>query len=512
MTARARTQDRLVGELVAGRYRVERKIGKGGMGNVYEVSHTKLDRRFALKTLADDLADDPESLARFRREADVISRLKHPNIVEIVDWEELDGTPCIVMELLSGQVLSDRLRTGPLEWTEIAHIGDEILSALSMAHAAGVVHRDLKPQNIYLAEDGAGGVRAKLLDFGVSKISDSKTFATTDAKMLGTPAYMAPEQADGRQELVGPKTDVWAMGAILYEMATGTTAFAGPSVPAILYRVCHGAPEPLLEQRSDAPQAFVDLVARALSHGEDRIEDVDRLRVGLRRALRAFVPEHGFTSSLSIPQMELLQEVSSVAAAAATIAERRDPEPRASKRRPLLWAAIVGLLVAGGGVANLLSSTDHAGASAPATSRAPTAAPDAPAPSRTSTPGAPATALDSSTSPPAQTVIPEDPKETATAPATKGSEPSSAFDAGPTAERANAKPPEQTNAKPPERANAKPPERANAKPPQQANARQPKRADIKPPERADTKTPTTKPVTPKHIRKPGRGEPENPYK
>lgn len=381
MTARAKAKDPLVGELVAGRYRIERKIGKGGMGNVYEVSHAKLDRRFALKTLADDLVDDPEALARFRREADVIGRLKHPNIVEVVDWEELDGTPCIVMELLSGQLLADRLRNGPLDWPDLARIADEILSALSMAHGAGIVHRDLKPQNIFLAEDGAGGVRAKLLDFGISKIADSKTFATTDAKMLGTPAYMAPEQADGRQDLVGPKTDVWAMGAILYEMATGATAFAGPSVPAILYRVCHGEPDSLAEQRADAPKAFVELVLRALSHGEDRIENVDALRVGLRRALRAHVPEHGFTSSLSMPQVELFHEASSAAAAAETVAEKRAPIRAPRKRAPLIAAGVVGLLVVGGGIATLTRSSDdeRAGTEAPVPRPAATPAALAPA-------------------------------------------------------------------------------------------------------------------------------------
>src|SRR5262249_30866983 len=158
---------------------------------------------------------------------------------------------------LRGEPLAMRLRAEKaLPWEQIGEVGDQVLAALSVAHRAGVVHRDLKPENIFLALDDAGREHVKLLDFGISKLRDSKTFATTDARVLGTPAYMAPEQAEGRHDLIGPGTDVWAMGAILYEMVTGTVAFAAPSTPAILYRVCHGEPDPLRERRPDAPPAL----------------------------------------------------------------------------------------------------------------------------------------------------------------------------------------------------------------------------------------------------------------
>src|SRR5262245_32375572 len=147
--------DPWVGQIIGGRYRVTRRIGRGGMSTIYEVAHNRLPRSFALKKLAPELAQDAGSLARFRREADIVAQLRHPNIVEIVDWETLpDGSPCIIMELLRGEDLGARLRrSGPLAWPALARIASEILSALSVSHRAGIIHRDLKPQNLFLALD-----------------------------------------------------------------------------------------------------------------------------------------------------------------------------------------------------------------------------------------------------------------------------------------------------------------------------------------------------------------------
>jgi len=286
--SKAALADPMLGSVIGDRYEVVRRIAKGGMGTIYEVRNTRLGRSFALKMLTPEAAEDPEMLARFRREADVVAQLRHPNIVEVVDWDSLDdGSPYLVMEYLRGEPLAMRLRAQQaLSWAQIGEIGDQVLAALSVAHRAGVVHRDLKPENIFLALDDAGREHTKLLDFGISKLRDSKTFATTDARVLGTPAYMAPEQAEGRHDLIGPGTDVWAMGAILYEMATGAVAFEAPSTPAILYRVCHGEPDPLRERRPDAPPALVALIARTLTREiAERPSSVDVLRGELAAAL-----------------------------------------------------------------------------------------------------------------------------------------------------------------------------------------------------------------------------------
>ncbi len=288
MGTAAPSQDPLIGEIVGGRYEIVRLIGKGGMGAIYEVRNTRLGRAFALKVLRGDAAHDDGMLARFRREADVIARLKHPNIVEVIDWEELaDGSPAMVLEYLRGEDLGRRIQGRPMPWPDLAVFADQMLAALSVAHGHGIVHRDLKPQNVFLAADDAGEERVKLLDFGISKIRDSQSLVTTDARLLGTPAYMAPEQAQGKLDEIGTHTDVWAMGTILQEMATGELAFLAPSLPAILYQICHGAPSPIVERRPDAPPAFVDLVGQALAPAIDqRIGDATVLRRRLREALR----------------------------------------------------------------------------------------------------------------------------------------------------------------------------------------------------------------------------------
>jgi serine/threonine-protein kinase len=287
---RGAATDPLIGAVISGRYEVLRKIAKGGMGTIYEVRSTRLGKSFALKALSAEAAEDPEVLVRFRREAEVVAKLTHPNIVEVVDWDSLaDGSPFLVMEYLRGEALAIRVRKGgPLAWPKLAQVSDQVLAALTVAHRAGVVHRDLKPENIFLSIDDAGEERVKLLDFGISKLRDSKTFATTDARVLGTPAYMAPEQAEGRHDLIGPATDVWAIGAILYEMTTGRVAFDAPSTPAILYRVCHGEPDPIRELRPDAPPALVGLIGALLTRdAATRPSDVELVRGELRTALRS---------------------------------------------------------------------------------------------------------------------------------------------------------------------------------------------------------------------------------
>ncbi|HZS35994.1 MAG TPA: serine/threonine-protein kinase [Polyangia bacterium] len=280
--------DPLLGQIIADRYQVIRLIGQGAMGAVYEVNQRRIGRSFALKRLAPGLIASTEALARFRREAEVVAKLRHPNIVEIVDWETLDdGSPCIIMEYLRGEDLATRLDRGPLAWPEVAKIGDQVLSALGVAHRAGIVHRDLKPQNIFLARDDAGGEHTKLLDFGVSKVKSAETRLTTDDRLIGTPLYMSPEQAQARPELVGPATDAWAMAAILFEMATGHPAFLADSLPSVLYRIVHGEPEALAPRRPDVPPGFVAVIRDALSRDPARrIADVEVLRRRLDEALK----------------------------------------------------------------------------------------------------------------------------------------------------------------------------------------------------------------------------------
>ena len=279
-------QDPLIDTVVADRYQVIRKLGEGGMSVVYEAQHVKLKRSFALKALLPSLADNQEALTRFEREAEMLAGLRHPNVVEISDWELLpDGSPCMILEFLHGANLSIRISRGPMPWDAIARIGDQVMSALVLAHRNGITHRDLKPANIFIAIDDVGDERIKLLDFGVSKLRGVGTMTGMFA-MLGTPSYMSPEQVSGNSDSVGPSTDVWAMAAILYEMATGLLAYRGETFAATVMQITGGRPDPIPAFRPDASPAFIDLIDRALSlDPERRIKTIEELRAGLRAAL-----------------------------------------------------------------------------------------------------------------------------------------------------------------------------------------------------------------------------------
>jgi serine/threonine-protein kinase len=280
--------DPMLGKLVGGRYEVVRLMARGGMGAIYEVRNTRLNRPFVVKTLFGEAANQPQILERFRREAEAIAKLHHPNIVEVIDWEVLDdGAPCIVLEYLRGEDLGSRiLNEAPLPWAMIALIADETLSALSVAHSVGIVHRDLKPQNVFLATDDSGIERVKLLDFGISKVRDASTIVT-GGRLIGTPSYMSPEQAESRTDDVGPATDLWAFAAMLQEMATGEVAFAGGNIPHLLDNIVNAKRASITAKRADAPAKLLELLDEAFTVDvARRISDADVMRVRLREALR----------------------------------------------------------------------------------------------------------------------------------------------------------------------------------------------------------------------------------
>src|SRR5215475_11198359 len=256
-----------------GPYEVTALLGAGGMGEVYRARDTKLNRDVALKILPDAFTLDSERIARFRREAQVLASLNHPNIAAIYGFEDSGNTHALVLELVEGPTLADRIAKGPIPLEEALPIAKLIAVALEAAHEQGIIHRDLKPANIKLRDDGT----VKVLDFGLAKameplsaISPALTASptiTTPAQMtgvgmiLGTAAYMSPEQAKGR--LADKRSDIWAFGCVLYEMLTGKRAFEGEDVSDTLAAVLRGEPD-WTALPSNTPMAVRTLLRRCL--------------------------------------------------------------------------------------------------------------------------------------------------------------------------------------------------------------------------------------------------------
>ena len=236
------------------------------MGEVWLARHLRLPgKQVAIKVLhTREGGLSADALARFRREAEVATRIGHPNIVEVHDYNTLPGgAPYLVLEFLAGESLASRMRFGAMPLDEVTMIIRQVGSALDASHAAGVVHRDLKPDNIFLVPTPMG-VQIKVLDFGISKVVASSTLQTADEVLVGTPQYMSPEQATGQNKDVGPQTDVFALGAIAYEMLAGQPPFAADSVARIVFRIAYEPHVPLQQVKAGLPDRVYSAVEKAL--------------------------------------------------------------------------------------------------------------------------------------------------------------------------------------------------------------------------------------------------------
>ena len=255
------------GVIVGDSYRVESLIGKGGMGEVWAARQLRLpNKRVAIKVLRTQGEDvNGEALQRFRREAEIISRLEHPHIVNFFDYNATPaGSPYMVMEFLEGESLGAKLRReGALSLEQTCLIVRQICSALEMTHSQGIIHRDLKPDNIFLATRG-DELCVKMLDFGISKFLNANTQFTTKGVVVGSMHYMSPEQAAGEDSPLSPQSDIFSLGSMAYQMLTGKQAFEGNEFRQVLVRIMHASPVPLNQLLPDLPLSAQRAIEKAL--------------------------------------------------------------------------------------------------------------------------------------------------------------------------------------------------------------------------------------------------------
>src|SRR5271166_4053373 len=291
----------VVGETVS-HYHIVGKLGGGGMGLVYDAEDVRLGRHVALKFIPADLANDPKALERFVREARAASQLNHPGICTIYDIEDdSNGQPFIVMEKLEGVSLKERLLGEPMDVEEILDIGIQVADALAACHEKGIIHRDIKPANIFLTKSG----QVKILDFGLAKMAPA--FATGDyvaaddplsisGDIFGTAVYMSPEQARGEE--LDPRTDIFSLGSVLYQMATGKKAFAGNNTVTTLEAVLNRKPVPPLKLNPNLPSDLQGIIGRAMEKNRgNRYPTALALKADLQALKRETESDPGLTSS-----------------------------------------------------------------------------------------------------------------------------------------------------------------------------------------------------------------------
>ena len=263
--------DAVVGQVLAGRFRVIRAIGRTAVGVLYEVEHQETHRKLTLEKLGLPLKDDPGAFERFRHDADVVAKLHHPNIAEIVEWQTLeDGSRCLTMEHPEGEDLATRMKKGVLPWSMVSAVAEQVLTALEVAHQAGVIHGALTPQRIFLAREPGGRERAMLDGFGVSRIWHLYPHPSFVEERIDAAFYLSPEHAQGKTGELGPASDCFSFASIIFELVTGKQPFSAASAGAVVYKIGHGQADSVLQHRPEAPPALDKVLSRAWERDRKR--------------------------------------------------------------------------------------------------------------------------------------------------------------------------------------------------------------------------------------------------
>lgn len=350
--------DPYAGRIVDDRYKLEKLLGEGGMGVVYQCRHTIIDKKVAMKILRADLARDQEATRRFLNEAKSASAIGNPHIIDISDFGRLpDGSTYFVMEYLEGQSLSSVIKShGPVSPSRILHIARQLAEALAAAHRAGIVHRDLKPDNIFLIERGTEQDFVKILDFGIAKVSGGEGRVTRAGAVFGTPHYMSPEQAAG--DTVDHRGDIYSLGVILYELAAGKVPFDAENFMGILTQHIYKTPMPLrsLEPtREEVPPGLEAIILKCLSKkAENRYASMEDVCADLDSLAEGFEPSAVPDLSSRTDDFNVPVEYFRIGVGAGRI--RSVPPPPRFKSRWPAYAAIGGALVVVIGVAVMARS------------------------------------------------------------------------------------------------------------------------------------------------------------
>ena len=335
-----------IGRVIDGRYRIVELLGVGGMGNVYVAEHLKLRKHVALKTIRAEFAENSQAETRFAREALATAKIDHPHVASAIDFGHLpEGGAYLVIQLVRGEGLGKRLSRGPLPWPEVCQIAGQVADALAAAHAAGIVHRDLKPDNILLETRSDGSPHAKVLDFGIARVSgeagavvDTSSEPITRAgAVIGTPGYMAPEQAVGGT--VDHRVDLYALGVIVWECCTGRSLWRAETLTE-MFMAQIGAPAPALPAEVGAPPGLVELVAELLARKPpERPDNAAAVRDTLRRLAADAAAAPASTSHL--PASRVLPAATTTGGVSAPATHASAARSRPSRPLLLLGGAVM---------------------------------------------------------------------------------------------------------------------------------------------------------------------------